>query len=183
MPPKPKNKNIVHRILRLCESIWEIVSPILTHDSPEGNLHNLIGEQEPSSLSSLRDASAQDFLSGSWRSLKEASALLGTALSSQESSQEDYQVAGTLFMEWLSRIRHRGAFSAVMPAYENLCGECFKDKEKNLNTLPPQWLNVCLWLKVADLGMFVVNDRKLSFHYPAIWRASDVNHCDSYRGN
>jgi hypothetical protein len=181
MPPKPENKNIVNRVLRFCESIWEIVSPKLTHDSPEGNLHNLIGDKEPSYQSSLRDASTQDFLSGSWRSLKEASALLGTALSSQESSVEDYQVAGTLFMEWLSRIRHRGAFSAVMPAYESLCSECFKDKEKNLNTLPPQWLNVCPSLKAADLGMFVVNDSNDSFHYPSIWRTSYVNHCDSHR--
>ena len=181
MPPNAENKNIVHRVLRLCEGIWEIVSPILTHDSPEGNLHNLIGEKEPPYISSLRDASAQDFLSGSWRALKEASTLLGTALSSQESSVEDYQVAGTLFMEWLSRIRHRGAFSAVMPAYENLCSECFKDKTKNLNTLPPQWLNVCPVLKVADLGMFVVNDCNHSFHYTAIRRASYVNHCDPHR--
>jgi hypothetical protein len=142
MRPESGNTDIVNRILSLCDSIWEVVSPILTHDSPEGNLHNLISEEETPSLSSLRAASAQDFLSGSWRALKEASALLGSILSAQESTVEDYQVAGTLFMEWLTHIRHRGAFSAVMPSFEQLCTECFKDKEKTLNTLPPQWLNV-----------------------------------------
>ena len=45
-------------------------------------------------------------------------------------------------MEWLTRIRHRGAFSAVMPAFENICGECFKDKSKNIKFLPPKWLEV-----------------------------------------
>ena len=58
------------------------------------------------------------------------------------STLEDYQSAGALFMEWLSRIRHRGAFSAVMPAFEGLCSECFRDTKKDLKTLPSQWLNV-----------------------------------------
>jgi hypothetical protein len=74
--------------------------------------------------------------------LKEASALLGAALSTPTSTLEDYESAGSLFMEWLSRIRHRGAFSAVMPAFEGLCTECFKDSRKDLNTLPSQWLTV-----------------------------------------
>jgi hypothetical protein len=74
--------------------------------------------------------------------LKEASALLGTVLSTPPSTFEDFKSAGGLFMEWLSRIRHRGAFSAVMPAFEGLCSECFNDTQKNLKTLPAQWLNV-----------------------------------------
>jgi len=93
-------------------------------------------------MSALRDAAAQYLLSTSWRSLKEASALLGIALATASSTFEDFQSAGALFMEWLSRIRHRGAFSAVMPAFEGLCSECFKDTKKNLHVLPAQWLNV-----------------------------------------
>jgi Putative death-receptor fusion protein (DUF2428) len=90
----------------------------------------------------LRDASAQDLLSSSWRSLKEAAALLGNELATPTATLKDYQAAGMLFMEWLSRIRHRGAFSAVMPAFEGLCRECFKDTQKDLKSLPPKWLNV-----------------------------------------
>jgi hypothetical protein len=74
--------------------------------------------------------------------LKEASTLLGIVLSSPLSTREEYESAGALFMEWLSQIRHRGAFSAVMPAFELLCSECFKDTTKNIGTLPPQWLDV-----------------------------------------
>jgi hypothetical protein len=140
--PRVDDNDIVKRVLQLCGDIWDLVSPILTHDSPEGNLHTLIATPVDA-VGALRDASAQDLLSSSWRSLKEAAALLGTLLSSPTSSLEDYQAAGKLFMEWLSLIRHRGAFSAVMPAFENLCSECFKDKQKHLTALPAQWLNVC----------------------------------------
>jgi hypothetical protein len=143
-------KDIVKNVLQLCCDIWDLVSPILTHDSPEGNLHTLISNASANvsvpTVSALRDASAQDLLANSWRSLKEAAALLGTLLSSPSSTLKDYQSAGTLFMEWLSRIRHRGAFSAVMPAFENLCTECFKDKAKGLTALPAKWLNVSLHL-------------------------------------
>jgi hypothetical protein len=104
-------------------------------------LHNLLGDI-PQNDSALRDSTAQEILSSSWRSLKEASSLLGTALSLPSSTREEYKAAGYLFMEWLNRIRHRGAFSAVMPAFELLCRECFKDTTKNLNTLPKEWLDV-----------------------------------------
>ena len=140
---------MVKRVLQLCEDIWTLVSPILTHDSPEGNLHNLFDSEI--TTSALRDASAQDLLSSSWRSLKEASALLGTVLSTPMSTIEDYQSAGTLFMEWLSRIRHRGAFSAVMPAFEGLCSECFKDTKKGLKSLPSQWLKVHPLINCSDV--------------------------------
>lgn len=131
--------DIVKRVIELCQEIWTLVSPILTHDSPEGNLKIA---SNANVVSALRDISSQDLLSSSWRSLKEASALLGVVLSIPSSTFEDFKSAGSLFMEWLSRIRHRGAFSAVMPAFERLCGECFKDPQKNLKFLPAQWLNV-----------------------------------------
>jgi len=124
----------IRRILTLCEDIWTLVCPVLTHDSPEGNLE-LDGTV-------LRDASAQDLLSSSWRSLKEAAALVGNELATPTATINDYQAAGMLFMEWLSRIRHRGAFSAVMPAFEGLCRECFKDTQKDLKSLPSKWLRV-----------------------------------------
>jgi len=128
--------DVVERVLILCRDVWDLVSPVLTDDSPEGNFLDL--------NSTLRDSASQDLLSSSWRSLKEAAALLGSVLSTPRSTLGDYETAGLLFMEWLSRIRHRGAFSAVMPVFESLCRECFKDSKKNLQSLPRKWLEDCL---------------------------------------
>jgi Putative death-receptor fusion protein (DUF2428) len=165
----------IKQVLALCTDIWNLVSPVLTHDSPEGNLHSLVADTP--SLSPLRNATAQDLLSSSWRSLKEASALLSAALLSPISTLEEYESAGILFMEWLSRIRHRGAFSAVMPAFEGLCIECFKDATKNLRTLPSKWLNVSSYSHfVIDLGMSNFDDRDKSLHYSSLRWSAYVNH-------
>jgi hypothetical protein len=152
--PKEYNAEVIDQVLSLCSKIWNLVSVILTNDSPEGNLFNLLTEQRPLQSDSelegqanpetslLRDGAMQDLLSSSWRSLKEASALLGTALASGAAIFRHYQSAGTLFMDWLSNIRHRGAFSAVMPSFENLSSQCFKSNSAEIRNLPAQWLDV-----------------------------------------
>ena len=160
---------------QLCEQIWDLVSPVLTHDSPEGT----VLDASPNS-SALRESAAQDLLSSSWRSLKEASALLGTVLSSPTSTFEDYESAGALFMEWLTRIRHRGAFSAVMPAFENLCAECLKDTSKNLKFLPPKWLEVRhIFLSVLTAGMPFLNEDGQICH-PSVRGIANVDRCYPY---
>lgn len=162
-------------VLDLCSKIWDLVSPVLTNDSPEGNLYVMI-DVEPSTTSALRDATAQDLLSSSWRSLKEASSLLGTVLASSNSSYEDYQAAGTLFIEWLTRIRHRGAFSAVMPSFESLCSECFKYREMNVKNLPGQWLNVRHLKNFPDSEMSFVDKRENSFNHSSLRRFTDAHY-------
>ena len=132
-------------MIELCEQVWQLVSPVLTHDSPEGNFRTYHFPNGPLiTQSELRDEFAQELLSSCWRSVKEASALLGKFLSLSSATVEDCQSGGMLFLEWLSRIRHRGAFSAVMPAFEGLCAQCFHDEEKNLKCLPSIWINVLI---------------------------------------
>lgn len=160
----------------LCSEIWALVSIILTNDSPEGNLNNLLTEQNNLPENALRDEITQDLLSSSWRSLKEASALLGTVLTSDISAIDDYRAAGALFMQWLTRIRHRGAFSAVMPSFENLCTQCFKDEKKGLHGLPAQWLDVYPLQTFANSGLFVLNLNFISIYHAKISRVAHARY-------
>ena len=93
-------------------------------------------------IEALLHASPQEYLSNSWRGLKEASSLLSSILPFSTNRCNDYGVAGELFLEWLMSIRHRGAFTAIIPSFEKLCRDCFQDTDEKVRKLPVEWLNV-----------------------------------------
>jgi THADA/TRM732, DUF2428 len=85
-------------------------------------------------------------------------------------------------MEWLTEIRHRGAFSAVMPYFENLCRECFRRREKGLEVLPPKWIKVLLPREETDVDLFGVDCEYFEIDYSTIGRTADVDHRGPGRG-
>ncbi len=115
----------VHRLLNLCNGVWRAVRNDLCVDSPE--------------LS--RDADAvspfegpKDFLSYSWRALRDSSLLLqaillhlgsraGEALAGN-GRVEHLRTIHSLCLEQLTALRHRGAFSTVAQTFA-LCCEQF----------------------------------------------------------
>ena len=79
-------------------------------------------------------------------------------------------------MQWLTNIRHRGAFSAVMPSFENLCMQCFKDEKKGLHALPSQWLDVHPLQTFANSGLFVFNLNFISIYHAKISGIADARY-------
>ena len=143
-------KIALNNIIFTCFECWHLVSPIICHDSPEGNFALGSKETEVTEISSLRNQ-AQVILSYGWRALKEASSLLGSILSSVLSSSDssigklltmnDIRRCGQLFQDWMLFIRHRGAFSAVQPAFELFINQLFHE--------PSHMILIDEWIKVS----------------------------------
>ncbi|KAJ2780800.1 hypothetical protein GGI15_003416 [Coemansia interrupta] len=103
----------------------------------------------------------QVILSYCWRAIKEVSGLLATVATAPPGSDEaasrtnrDGAEAlideatigeiGALLRTLLTSIRHRGAFSAVHPAFTDVCGRMFRSPSAELNHLVSAWLDQCL---------------------------------------
>ena len=113
---------LVAWIVNICESIWDLVYPILCDDSPEGtNFLAEDGEDAP-------DIGIKDTLSYAWRALKEGSLLLRALLNlaAKTAAVEEDVLAriGRLLFTQLAQLRHRGAFSAVAATYATFCSFC-----------------------------------------------------------
>ncbi|KAK0531864.1 hypothetical protein OC842_003480 [Tilletia horrida] len=89
----------------------------------------------------------QILLSYGWRSLKEASALLRLLVVSVLDSRshvlttDTARSIGTLFLEWMTKIRHRGAFSVIYPELSGVAASLLASGRKDLTYLPQEWLD------------------------------------------
>jgi Putative death-receptor fusion protein (DUF2428) len=114
-----------HRLLGLCNSIWHTVRNDLCVDSPEMS-------RETDNTSPLEGP--KDFLSYSWRALRDTSLLMQAILLHIASLVNDPVADGgrleilraiyALCFEQLTGLRHRGAFSTVAQTF-SLCCEQF----------------------------------------------------------
>lgn len=113
----------------------------------------------------------QVILSYSWRGMKEASALLGVLVAaslatpvpkrSKRGSEidvdipqrniwreiytvQDIEAIGQRFSQWLTQVRHRGAFSTIYPAYCNAASAIVQSQASDIAGLPQQWITAFL---------------------------------------
>lgn len=100
----------------------------------------------------------QVILSYCWRAIKELSGLLAAVAinppgSDQSSSTTDIKplvshetinFVGSLLRSLLTSIRHRGAFSAVHPAFTQVCGRMFRSPMPELHGQISNWLEQCV---------------------------------------
>lgn len=113
----------------------------------------------------------QVILSYSWRGMKEASALLGVLVAAslakpaparraKNSSQQpastqdevwreiysvqDIEAIGQRYNQWLTQVRHRGAFSTIYPAYCNAASAIVRSGASDIVDLPQQWISAFL---------------------------------------
>ncbi|QIX00849.1 hypothetical protein AMS68_006366 [Peltaster fructicola] len=111
-------EDIYNRLARLLHTIWQVVSPILCDDAPEGFL--------PDEIPSAAAVSSKAVLSYCWRALKEASSLTDSMLI-RLGSQDHVWIAGyksdliELTFTQLAELRHRGAFSTVAQTWNRCC--------------------------------------------------------------
>lgn len=138
--------DILQDIVSTVFQIWELTRPVLTHDSPEGNLpKELQSAIEPSKkhLETKYGPATQVILSYSWRSVKESTALLSSILNTFsdeilfDNSSISLNDIGLLLIEQLSTIRHPGAFSSVYPTFVSCCHRCYRT---NQELLAQSWL-------------------------------------------
>ncbi|KAL9548457.1 hypothetical protein MBANPS3_005670 [Mucor bainieri] len=148
------------RAMELIHRTCHTVMPVLSDASPEGNVPTGYRdddeddeEEEEQGGDGDDDDSGpkhQVILSCCWRAVKEASSLLQVIIAKAPASAErsdetilthqDLVKSGTLFHHLLTSIRHRGAFSAVYPAYVALNTRLLTSRDPAIAQLPAVWL-------------------------------------------
>ncbi|KAJ1961595.1 hypothetical protein GGI12_003162 [Dipsacomyces acuminosporus] len=99
----------------------------------------------------------QVILSYCWRAIKEVSGLLAIVATCAPGTdqadslkiqpllaEETVRQIGELLRTLLTSIRHRGAFSAVYPAFTQVCGRMHRSPNPELSRRIGQWLDQCL---------------------------------------
>jgi hypothetical protein len=145
------------RAIQLIHVTCDTVMPVLSDQAPEGNVPTDFredGEEDEEEVYEEEAAEGgpkhQVILSCCWRAVKEASSLLEVIVSKAPASPQESEVTilthddlvkgGSLFRHLLTNIRHRGAFSAVYPAYVSLNTRLLTSRDATISQIPAQWL-------------------------------------------
>lgn len=141
-------ENLQFRIIKCCQTIWDLASVILCDDSPEGL--ELDEEDEHSSDS-------KDILSYSWRAIHESSELTSTMAKCLNIrmpggnpfiSEQAFISIGELAFNQLANLRHRGAFSTVSATFSVCC----KLSQVDVGTEKPFSHLLVSWYEVRLIG-------------------------------
>lgn len=147
------NSAFISRLSKSIIKIWHSVKYILSHESPEGNIPPEFSAHYTKDLEKQYGPAAQVVLSYGWRSIKESSELLCVLLSKTPSallSDSFILKHGSLILDQLSTVKHRGAFSSLYPTFLACCKRCLT--RESLSTQPLKWLddNILLIKKKAQ---------------------------------
>ncbi|KAK9727349.1 hypothetical protein K7432_001927 [Basidiobolus ranarum] len=149
------------RTFNLVHLVCSTVLDVLSNPSPEGNMPASFQEIEGAIDDVIQHTDQDDvesigpkhqvILSYCWRAVKEASTLLGVLLSRVPVNdgskipaimEYDHLVeGGNLLRNLLTSIRHRGAFSAVYPAYISVCSRLLTASNSEHSAVPKAWLD------------------------------------------
>lgn len=132
----------ISRLSRSIVKIWHSVKYILSHESPEGNIPPEFATRYTKVLEKQYGPAAQVVLSYGWRSIKESSELLCVILSKAPSallSDAFILEHGSLILDQLSTVKHRGAFSSLYPTFLACCKRCLT--RESLSAQPFTWLD------------------------------------------
>ncbi|PWN46309.1 hypothetical protein IE81DRAFT_3936 [Ceraceosorus guamensis] len=152
---------VFRRALFIIDRVWSITRTVLCNNAPEGPAASqpdhenaralaLAGEEDDQTTEGTSPA-YQALLSYCWRSMKEASLLLAqlvqlatnpeTTAADALLSLEDLQNVGKRFVEWMTCVRHRGAFSTIAPSFAQTAASLRKlRKWPEASALPQHWL-------------------------------------------
>ncbi|KIW15620.1 hypothetical protein PV08_05668 [Exophiala spinifera] len=123
------------RILRVCSQVWDQVRSQLCVDSPErtSDLADDDGTQGP-----------KDMLAYSWRALRDSSLVLQSLLLASGPDKDLYSAIGSLCMDQLMSLRHRGAFSTVANTFLLCCETVRTSTEAGVRGLLQEWYRIAL---------------------------------------
>lgn len=156
-PKDEKNwTELIKRLIKSMNNVWENVKEILCHDSPEGNLPKEFEANFEPELEAQYGPATQVILSYSWRAIKESTAMLKVLFdrvplkgSTKKKSPVKIQTEifpqdliveiGELLLTQLATVRHRGAFSSIYPAFVSCCKRC--NLTPGIENQPEKWLS------------------------------------------
>ena len=98
-------------VFRICVRVWALVQSELCVDSPE--------TAAPESDGDI--SGPKDLLAYSWRALRDSSLLIQAVLKGINPTHQTLATTGSLCLEQLIRLRHRGAFSTVAQTFAQCC--------------------------------------------------------------
>lgn len=142
-------------ILHLCSRIWQLVQPELCIDSPETGTEDteMEGSRGP-----------KDLLAYSWRALRDSSLLLQTLIKWDPTSLAP---VGTLCMEQLTQLRHRGAFSTVAQTFTLCCDTVRTSTDEQTSSLIDKWYGAAF----AEIDVQARQVTRRSAGIPAMFNA------------
>lgn len=133
-------KDLITKLIDLCFSVSEVVSPIVNSKSPEGIFPTELGTMQPDIVESelLKSVTPQMLLVCCWRSMKEISLFFGDLVRllpiEYESNEKDSYLLsscqvnriGDYFVKHLFETRHRGAFELAYIGFTSMCETFWK---------------------------------------------------------
>lgn len=170
--PESEVQRIVQDILVVVDRTWEVTRGILCSSAPEGSTSGEVDHEIARALEEVGDEDDgvdggefsstpryQILLTFSWRGMKEASALLGAVVTKTLSLRpekskaiwraEELENVGRRFNNWMSLVRHRGAYSTIYPAYSAASAALIRSRWSPVDDYPLAWLSHFLALVAA----------------------------------
>ncbi|XP_064621388.1 tRNA (32-2'-O)-methyltransferase regulator THADA-like isoform X2 [Lineus longissimus] len=150
-------REYLEQLIQACFDLTTVVSPVISHSSPEGNVPIetfLESDHEASkdieeSVKLVQDM-PQYLIVCCWRSIKEISLLLGqltlTAPIHHDGDEKGMLSCkllcsiGDYFIDLLLESRHRGAFELAYAGFVGMCQMLWSCPISSLHVLPKQWL-------------------------------------------
>ncbi|VEU21015.1 DEKNAAC102023 [Brettanomyces naardenensis] len=157
---------MLQRLIGQASDAWEITREVLQHDSPEGNLPEEIESNYSPELEVKYGKGTQVISSYAWRTLKESTGMLGSAINNAPLTDTQILNVGSLLMQQLATIRHRGAFSSVYPTFISCCIKC--QNMESLRHITKEWLDSNVALITAKSNFITRRSAGLPYLIAAI---------------
>ncbi|KAJ2259461.1 hypothetical protein GGI01_003630 [Coemansia sp. RSA 376] len=124
-----------------CANTEDIAEPLADDDDDDDDLDD---NDDELLVSGDVELDGPVILSYCWRAIKEVSGLFAVIATRPMGSDTTTVSIGNLLRTLLTSIRHRGAFSAVHPAFTSVCGQMMRSPNPALNGAVSTWLDQCL---------------------------------------
>ncbi|EXJ64489.1 hypothetical protein A1O7_00825 [Cladophialophora yegresii CBS 114405] len=122
-------------LLEMCANVWDQVRDQLCVDSPE-RASEIETEAD--------DEGPKDLLAFSWRALRDSSIVLQSLVAIVEPSRDLFHAIGSLCLDQLISLRHRGAFSTVAQTFNQCCEKIRLAADASVHGLIQEWYTVAL---------------------------------------
>jgi hypothetical protein len=130
---KPATKAEVELAINVCVQIWKLVQPVLCVDSPETGTEDLDDD--------VQGGGPKDLLAYSWRALRDSSLLLQAVVRVDHCSSSQ---VGSLCLDQLILLRHRGAFSTVAQSFAMCCDIVRESPDASVDGSIRNWYAIAL---------------------------------------
>ncbi|KAK0550089.1 hypothetical protein OC846_003798 [Tilletia horrida] len=200
-------KALFGRTLQLVAQVWSVVQPILCSQTaadasndnndeagdsvlPDLELAraiSLAGGENPSASKESESGVFQHqlLLSYGWRSIKETASLLSALVQASLRMAPNFLDENTVnsiglqYLEWMTTIRHRGAFSVVYPEFSTVASACLGSNRQELKKLPQTWLQQLISDICARDHSFSTTRRSAGLSYAVLGLLQAIQAVDS----